>query len=496
MKAPGNSVTLPSKSILLSGLLLCCANAVLLYFAHQAVPDIAHLAAFAIPLLLLSTLLLFLRFEWLFLGIVFLTPLSLSVLSEQYNVGLSLPNEPLIILLMLAILFKTAISGNIDKRVLTHPISIGIYVYLGWLLISASFSTMHTVSFKFLLSRVWFIVAFYFGGIAFFAQKERILKFIWVYALPLCFAVINTLIKHAADGFSREAAFNVMDPFFIDHGIYAATLAFMVPPVLGLVLYGRYFKMSSTSRTWALLLVSILISGIVFSYTRAAWLSLAAAFGFALIFLLRIRFRTLLITGLVLGLAYFQFSEDIMMMLSRNKQASATGFDKQLQSITNISTDYSNLERINRWNSALAMWHDRPLLGFGPGTYIFKYAAYQHSSDLTPISTNFGDGGNAHSEYLNPLAETGWPGLLSVVLLLSLFIITGMKLVYNSRMKHVRYLAWGLVLGLITYYTHGFLNNYSDSDKTLVLIWSFAGMMASLDIFSATGKTTAARPKL
>ena len=28
--------------------------------------------------------------------------------------------------------------------------------------------------------------------------------------------------------------------------------------------------------------------------------------------------------------------------------------------------------------------------------------------DLTIISTNFGDGGNAHSEYLSPLAEQGF----------------------------------------------------------------------------------------
>ena len=34
----------------------------------------------------------------------------------------------------------------------------------------------------------------------------------------------------------------------------------------------------------------------------------------------------------------------------------------------NVSTDASNLERINRWNCAIRMYAERPFLGHGPGT--------------------------------------------------------------------------------------------------------------------------------
>jgi len=51
-----------------------------------------------------------------------------------------------------------------------------------------------------------------------------------------------------------------------------------------------------------------------------------------------------------------------------------------------------------------------PVFGFGPGTYQFEYGPYQHSTEKTLISTNFGDRGNAHSEYIGPLAEEGLPG--------------------------------------------------------------------------------------
>ena len=55
----------------------------------------------------------------------------------------------------------------------------------------------------------------------------------------------------------------------------------------------------------------------------------------------------------------------------------------------------------------IRMFKDRPLLGHGPGTYMFLYAPYQKPSEKTIISTNAGNRGNAHSEYLGPMAESG-----------------------------------------------------------------------------------------
>lgn len=38
----------------------------------------------------------------------------------------------------------------------------------------------------------------------------------------------------------------------------------------------------------------------------------------------------------------------------------------------------------------------------GAGTYQFNYSVYQLNEEKTYISTNLGDKGNAHSEYLGP----------------------------------------------------------------------------------------------
>ena len=156
---------------------------------------------------------------------------------------------------------------------------------------------------------------------------------------------------------------------------------------------------------------------IVLSYARAAWISVVIALFVFAVIMLRIKFYWLVIAGAVLLGSFFIFQNQILDKLEKNKQDSSANLVEHIQSIANISSDASNLERINRWQAALRLSEDRPVFGWGPGTYQFVYAPFQLSKEKTIISTNLGDLGNAHSEYLGPLAEMGFPGLLIVLVL-------------------------------------------------------------------------------
>src|SRR5690625_5696182 len=73
-------------------------------------------------------------------------------------------------------------------------------------------------------------------------------------------------------------------------------------------------------------------------------------------------------------------SQDIIFnYLESNESESRGDYVEHLESISNVSTDASNLERINRWNSAVAMWQERPFVGWGPGTY---QRSEEHTSEL------------------------------------------------------------------------------------------------------------------
>jgi O-antigen ligase len=221
----------------------------------------------------------------------------------------------------------------------------------------------------------------------------------------------------------------------------------------------------------------------VLSYSRAAWLSLAAAIVVYLLVLLKIKFRWVLLTGGIILAIFFTFQNQILDKLERNKQDSSANFIEHIQSITNITSDASNLERINRWQSALRMFEERPFWGWGPGTYQFLYAPYQRSKEKTTISTNLGDMGNAHSEYIGPLAESGVLGMLITLAIVIAAIYTGLRTYHRSKDYEVRMMSLAATIGLVCYFIHGFLNNFLDSDKASVPVWGFMAILVSLYLY-------------
>jgi len=199
---------------------------------------------------------------------------------------------------------------------------------------------------------------------------------------------------------------------------------------------------------------------------------------------LRIKFKTLLLTLATLLVVVVVFQQQIVSYLERNDEESSSDLMEHFTSMSNITTDASNLERINRWSCALRMFNDRPVFGFGPGTYMFKYAPYQLTKDRTIISTNAGDAGNAHSEYLGPLAESGLLGMLSFLLLAGTILYVAFRAYSRVRDKEMKVYLTGALLGLITYLGHGFMNNFLDTDKASVPFWGFTAMIVTIDLWS------------
>jgi O-antigen ligase len=293
--------------------------------------------------------------------------------------------------------------------------------------------------------------------------------------------VIFSTYQHLGYGlYDKEVAHWVMNPFFRDHTSYGAILA-MIFFALG----GVIFRHGTNIALRFLYYVGFLLlgTGIILSYTRAAWLSVILSFGILIVTLLKIKFRYLFLVG-VLALLYLAGQRvELIHKLEQNRQDSSADLAEHVQSISNISTDDSNLERLNRWNAAIRMFKERPVFGWGPGTYMFKYAPYQLSKNKTLISTDFGDRGNAHSEYIGPLAESGVIGSLSFILIAILGIMTGYKVYHKLDDKRLKQLVLAIILGLITYLAHGVLNNFLDTDKASALFWGFLAVFVSLDIY-------------
>jgi len=271
-----------------------------------------------------------------------------------------------------------------------------------------------------------------------------------------------------------------MTPFYNDHTAYGAVLSLFIPPVFALSMLRSY---SVGARILAFSISMVLIVALVLSYSRAAWLSLSLALVVLIIVLLRIRFQWVMVLTVGLVGVFITFQQQIFDKLEKNKQDSSANFVEHVQSITNISSDASNLERINRWQSAIRMFNERPFWGWGPGTYQFLYAPYQRSKERTIISTNAGDLGNAHSEYIGPLAESGILGMLSIFLIFCFSVYTGLMVYRKLKDRELKIIVLAVVIGLISYYLHGFLNNFLDSDKASVPVWGFIAILVAIDIY-------------
>lgn len=434
-----------------------------------------------LPVALLIAWAMFTAVDRLLIFVAFATPLSINL--EELDIGgigIALPTEPILVGLMLLFLLKIGLERNvIDRNVWKHPITFVILAQLIWMAVCIIPSSMPLVSIKYFVARLWFITTMFLMITRLFEEPRNIHRFIWAYLGGLCVVIIYTLINHAEHGFAQDPAHWVMSPFFKDHTSYGAIIAFFIPfGLMAILMKGN----SPTQRTVAFVVFGILVVGLIFSYTRAAWLSLVGALLVFLVMRLRVPAWSIIAVLLIGGVVVYVNFDQITIALERNREESSDDLREHVRSISNISSDASNLERINRWNSAVRMWQERPIFGWGPGTYMFQYAPFQASEDLTIISTNFGVQGNAHSEYLGPLSEQGAIGLALMAALVVITTIITLRLYDRMPKGRDRALLMAVYLGLVTYYLHGALNNFLDTDKASVPFWAFTALIVLLDL--------------
>jgi len=440
-----------------------------------------------VPVVAMILYMYFYAMDKVLLLIAFCTPVAINIVFPEIGWGVSLPTEPLMAGVLAMFIIKIFYSDNYDRNILRHPITIAIIISLVWMFITSITSQIPIVSFKALTARLWFVIPFYFVGILLFRNIKNIRSFIWLYSIPLVGVIFYTTYNHYLWGFSEKSGHWVMEPFYNDHTAYGAIVTLFIPLFVGFLFSKTYSK---TVRFFSGFVLLFLLIALVLSFSRAAWVSLAFAILVFIIIALKIKWKWILLSfGILIGI-FLLFQNEIWEKLEKNKQGTSANFIEHLQSISNVTTDDSNLERLNRWASAIRMFRDRPMLGFGPGTYQFEYAPYQRYSEKTRISTNAGDRGNAHSEYIGPLSESGVLGMVWVICILVFVIRTGMRVYKRSDSKEIKMISLSVLLGLLTYYFHGTMNNFLDTDKASVPFWGFIAILVALDLYYSPDKSS------
>lgn len=416
-----------------------------------------------IPLGLLVVYIAILDFRKLFWLLMVSIPLATEV-AVTGNLALDLPDEPLMMGLMgIYFLYFLQSGRQPHSKFLRHPITIFLLIHLAWIFITAITSQNHLVSFKFFAAKIWYITTFYFlAGIILQSKKDWKTLF-WCVSIPLIFTVIFVLVKHGMEGFSLKGINKAVRPFYRNHVDYACLLVLFLPFMwYALKWYQRY-----STKWWSIIFgIVILILGIQFSYTRAAYVALFAAIGAYYIIQFRL-VKYVLAAGTIASIvAVIHFTHN-------NKYLDyAPDFDKtithenfgNLLDATTKGEDVSTMERVYRWVAGMQMVKERPAMGFGPGNFPNFYREFTIPNFRTYVSDNE-DNSGVHNYFFTVAVEQGIVGLIIFTLLCFLVLLKGEQIfhqtkdIFHQRMIMTVLLTYIIILLLLL------MNDMIETDK-------------------------------
>ncbi len=356
-----------------------------------------------------------------------------------------------------------------------------VLLYFMWMGVTVLFSSDAVVSLKFWVSQLAYFALFGIGGYLWARQvgQAEIGRAYGFLLGSAAFVLGICLIEHVILGGTREKVDQAIKPFMREHTVYGAYAAWFFLAAIA------WFAMRPT--LWKLFFVGITGAALLLSYSRGAWLSVLGALG---IWGLLEGFRRLspLQRLVAVGLAGIALVGGLLTLLQYNpeyleQQAYRLGGEtgKHFASSFDVKQNLSNRERINRWFAALQMIEERPGFGFGPNTFSREYSAYQRSLTRTTISVELGEVGGAHSEYFTAASEMGLLGLLLLLAIYARSLWVGSKGLYQP----TPYIQRGgfilLALPLLSYYLHGFINNFMDHGHMAGLVYLHWGLLGGLE---------------
>jgi len=369
----------------------------------------------------------------------------------------AVPLELLVAVCAMVLLLAWVSGRGPEGSLLLHPVSLAVAIGLGWTLVTAMTSVDPLVSLKYALVRAAYIVTFFVGGLAVFSNGVVGARRVAVAGLAGFLPVVGwTVWRHAPSGFAYKTSVEVGAPFYPNHLEYGATLVFWMLVLLGLAVAHRV----RTGRVGmgALILALGFLPVLWAAHSRSAWLALIAGVGGIVLNFLGVGYRRIVV---IFGLAFsvfFGLFAGYFVWEGPNDQVSR--FEEA-----------SFNERLNRWSCAVRMAEERPLVGFGPGTYEGSYGVFQDHREMTTHSSLKGSRGDAHSEFFSGLAEQGVVGFLMVAVLFGMAIGTGLKAVDNVKDEAQRWLALGWTASVVSLAVGNLFNSFFEVDRVAPLLW-------------------------
>lgn len=391
-------------------------------------------------------------------------PFSMEFYFESIGIGTDLPSEPLMIFFTgLTLIFFTYKKFRIDVRYLQDGLTLLLFLHVTWIFTTTLTSANMLTSFKYFLAKIWYVFPFFLFPLLYFTRVHEFTRVYKILIICLSISISIVLIRHAFEGFSFASSYDVVRPFFRNHVSYAAISVVCLPFVWA------FYKTSvpgSARKKLLLFIFMVFLTGIYFSYTRAAILSAFFAWIAYYIFANKwVKYALALTFSAALALVVYLAVDNKYLDLTPNfeRTITHTQFDNLIEATYKLE-DISSMERIYRWMAGIEMIKDRPFFGFGPANFYDNYQQYSISQFMTYVSDNPEKSG-IHNYFLMILVEQGLPGFI-LFILLCVFILVNLENIYHQY-KHSREGYWimALALSFIILFSMNLINDLIETDK-------------------------------
>lgn len=413
--------------------------------------------------------------------ILFFLLIAALPFSMEYNfsatLGTDLPDEPMMLLVTGLFIARLIYNPRVlDKARSFHPLLLLLALTLLWAIVAATFSSHPLLSVKYLLAKSWYIGAFVIAPLILFTEKKNIAATAVILAAALTFIALIALWRHYPYGFSFAHINDAVYPFFRNHVNYSAMLVCSLPLLFVLHNY-------APAKWIVIAAITAVLAALFFSYARGAWLALfTGAMAWWLIrkrWLLHAYIIALLATG---ASVYWLQKDDHYLKYSNDFKTTIfhKDFSEHLIATYKLK-DVSTAERFYRWVAGARMVKDKPLTGYGPGTFYYHYKDYAVPAFKTWVSDNE-DHSTVHNYFLLTLIEQGIPGLLLQLLLFGAILFYAQRLYHRlpSGLHRSAALAAGLITVMVL--TVNFLSDLIETDKVGSLFFLCLSVLIAVDV--------------
>lgn len=391
-------------------------------------------------------------------------PFSIEFYFETIGIGTDLPSEPLMIFFTgLTLIYFTSKKFNIDIRYLQDGVTVLLFLHIIWIFTTTLTSENLLTSFKYFLAKIWYVFPFFLFPLLYFTKVKEFTRVYKILIVFLSISISIVLVRHSFEGFSFASSYDVVRPFFRNHVSYAAISVVCLPFV-----WAFYKTSSPNSKRKKLLffIFLVFITGIYFSYTRAAILSAVFAWIAYYIFDKKwVKYALAITFSAALALVVYLAVDNKYLDLTPNfeRTITHTEFDNLIEATYKLE-DISSMERIYRWMAGVEMIKDRPFFGFGPANFYDNYQQYSISQFMTYVSDNPEKSG-IHNYFLMILVEQGLPGFIIFVLLCVSILVNLENIYHKNRNTSEKYWIMALALSFIILLSMNLINDLIETDK-------------------------------